>query len=74
MTDAPSPLLHSIPVARKLLGDVSNGHIYNLANRGEIELIKLGASSKITDRSIRAMIDRKAAEQRDKRAERDQAA
>lgn len=62
MTDAPYPLLHSIPVARKLLGDVSRGHLYNLVSHGEIELIKLGASSKITDRSIRALIDRKAAQ------------
>lgn len=61
MTDAPAPLLHSIPVARKLLGDVSRGHIYNLISRGELELVKLGASSKITDRSVRALVDRKVA-------------
>ena len=65
MTDTPSPLLHSIPVAQKLLGDVSRGHIYNLIERREIELLKLGKSSKITDRSIRALVDRKAAEARE---------
>ncbi|MDP3158670.1 MAG: hypothetical protein Q8N31_01525 [Reyranella sp.] len=68
MTDALPPLLHSIPVARKLLGGVSHGHIYNLINRDELELIKLGASSKITDRSIRALIDRKGTGQRDQAA------
>lgn len=66
--DTPTPLLHSIPVARKLLGDVSHGHIYNLIRRGELELVKLGASSKITDRSINALVDRKVAEQRDRAA------
>lgn len=66
--DTPTPLLHSIPVARKLLGDVSRGHIYNLIERGELELVKLGASSKITNSSINALVARKVAEQRDKAA------
>ena len=53
-----SPLLHSIADTKKLLGNISNGHFYNLVNRQELELIKLGSMSRVTDRSIRALIDR----------------
>ena len=56
-----SPLLHSINDTKSLL-NCGRNTVYNLANRNELTLIKMGRRSLITDDSIRALIDRKVAE------------
>ena len=43
---------YSFPQAQAELGGISRGHAYNLINRGELELVKLGRKSLITGRSL----------------------
>mgnify|MGYP003575490107 CR=1 FL=1 len=43
---------YSFPQAQAELGGASRGHVYNLINRGDLELVKLGRKSLITGRSI----------------------
>jgi hypothetical protein len=50
------PLAVKIPVARKLCGGCSVSHIYRLADRGVIDMIKLGENTLITMESIRRAI------------------
>lgn len=42
----------SFPQAQAELGNISRAHAYNLINRGDLELVKLGRKSLITGRSI----------------------
>ncbi len=42
----------SFPQAQAQLGGISRAHAYNLINRGDLELVKLGRKSLITGRSI----------------------
>ncbi|CAM3133395.1 Excisionase [Sphingomonas antarctica] len=42
----------SIPQTQAQLGGISRAHTYNLINRGDLELVKLGRKSLITGRSI----------------------
>ena len=56
-----TPLLHTIEQTRGLLA-CGRYTVYNLVNRNELTLIKMGRRSLITDDSIRALIDRKVAE------------
>ena len=44
----------SFPQAQAQLGGISRAHAYNLINRGDLELVKLGRKSLITGRSIRS--------------------
>jgi excisionase family DNA binding protein len=60
-----SPLLHSINDTRSLLNCGRNS-VYNLVNSNELTLIKMGRRSLITDDSIRAYIDRKVEEARNR--------
>ena len=56
-----SPLLHSINDTKSLL-NCGRNTVYNLVNRNELTLIKMGRRSLITDESIRAYIGRKVVE------------
>lgn len=56
-----SRLLHSINDTKSLLNCGRNS-VYNLVNKNELTLIKMGRRSLITDESIRAYIDRRIAE------------
>ena len=42
-----------ISEARKLLGNISRAHLYNLAKRGQLTITKLGTRSVVTGRAIR---------------------
>ena len=55
------PLLHTIEQTREILACGRNS-VYNLVNRNELTLIKMGRRSLITDESIRALVDRKVLE------------
>jgi len=61
MHEPNAPLLHTIEQTRKLLACGRNT-VYNLVNRNELTMIKMGRRSLITDDSIRAYIDRKVVE------------
>lgn len=50
-------LLHSISSAGDTLG-VSRVRVYDLGRRGEIEIVKIGARSLVTDRSLREFVER----------------
>lgn len=63
MNQQAAPLLHTIEQTRKLLACGRNS-VYNLVNRNELTLIKMGRRSLITDESIRALVDRKVLEAR----------
>ena len=56
-----SPLLHSINDTRSLL-NCGRNTVYNLVKSDELTLIKMGRRSLITDDSIRAYIDGKVEE------------
>lgn len=56
-----SPLLHTIEQTRKLLACGRNT-VYNLVNRNELTMIKMGRRSLITDVSIREYVDKKVRE------------
>ena len=52
-------ILHSIPATGELLGGSGRNTVYELVNADELELVKLGRRSFITDESIRALVERK---------------
>lgn len=60
-----SPLLHSINDTKSLL-NCGRNTVYNLVNSDELTLIKMGRRSLITDDSIRAYVDRKVEEARNR--------
>ena len=56
-----SPLLYTIEQTRELLACGRNT-VYNLVNRNELTMIKMGRRSLITDESIREYVDQKVRE------------
>jgi excisionase family DNA binding protein len=64
---AVTPLLHSVHNACTKLG-VGRNTIYNNVNDGDLELVKIGRRSFITDRSINAYLDKICAEAADRGA------
>ncbi len=60
-----SPLLHTIEQTRELLACGRNS-VYNLVNRKELTMIKMGRRSLITDESIREYVNRRIVEAKDK--------
>lgn len=48
--------LYSIPEAAQQLGGIGRTTIYELAKRGHIQLVKIGARSFVTDSSIEEYI------------------
>ncbi len=65
MKASKTQILYSIEQTRKLLACGRNA-VYNLVNSDELTLIKMGRRSLITDDSIRAYIDRKVEEARNR--------
>ncbi len=61
MNQENTPLLHTIEQTRGLLACGRNT-VYNLVNRNELTMIKMGRRSLITDESIREYIDMKVVE------------
>jgi excisionase family DNA binding protein len=61
MRETNTPLLHTIEQARTLLACGRNT-VYNLVNRNELTMIKMGRRSLITHKSIREYVDRKVRE------------
>lgn len=61
MREIKAPLLHTIEQTRQLLACGRNT-VYNLVNKNELTMIKIGRRSLITDESIKALMDRKVAE------------
>lgn len=51
-------LLHPVKDARTVLGGSAKSTIYNLANKGELELVHIGRSAFVTDASLRAYVER----------------
>ncbi len=60
-----NPLLHSINDTKSLL-NCGRNTVYKLVNSRELTMIKMGRRSLITDKSIRALVDRKEAEAQSK--------
>lgn len=58
-TPVTGALLHSIPSARTRLGNPGRSMVYELIGAGELEVVKLGARTFITDDSIRRLIERR---------------
>ncbi len=52
--DAPevTPRIHSVPVSRKLLGDIGHTKFYDEVRSGKIKLVKIGKRSFCTDAEI----------------------
>lgn len=48
-------LLHEIEAAQEVLG-VGRTTIYNLAKKGELKLVKIGARTLVTDASLEAFV------------------
>lgn len=48
-------LLHEIEAAQEALG-VGRTTIYNLAKKGQLELVKIGARTLVTDTSLQAFV------------------
>jgi hypothetical protein len=51
-------LLHSVPDAMHMVGDISRSKFYGLIREGQLELVKIGSRSFITEASIRNFVDR----------------
>ena len=45
-------LLHPVPEARQILGDISHTHFYELVREGRIKLTKLGRRSFVSHREL----------------------
>ena len=61
MQESNTPLLRTIEQTRELLACGRNS-VYNLVNRNELTMIKLGRRSLITNESIREYVDRRVVE------------
>jgi hypothetical protein len=64
---ADAPLV-SVKRTQELLGGITRKEVENMNNRGEIESIKLGRRRMVIRKSIDALIQRKLAEARARRA------
>ena len=58
MRETTTPLLHTIEQTRELLACGRNT-VYNLVNKNELTMIKIGRRSLITGESIREYVDRR---------------
>ena len=54
----PKRLIHPIPEARKLLGGISHSNFYEIIKRGDLELVKIGRRSFVTDEALRRYVAR----------------
>ncbi len=61
MQQSITPLLRTIEQTRELLACGRNS-VYNLVNRNELTMIKMGRRSLITEESIREYVDRRVVE------------
>ena len=52
-TSPPDRLLHPIPEARKMLGDIGHTKFYQIVAAGKIKLVKIGSRSFATDEELR---------------------
>ncbi len=52
-TSPPDRLLHPIPEARKMLGDIGHTKFYQIVGAGKLKLVKIGRRSFLTDEEIR---------------------
>ena len=50
-------LLHPIPVARALLGNIGNTKFYEIVASGQLKLVKIGSRSFVTDGELRRYAD-----------------
>ena len=51
-----SPLLHPIPEARGILGNIGNSKFYALVAAGELKLVKIGSRSFVTSDELRRYV------------------
>ncbi len=49
-------LLHPIPEARHILGDISHTYIYELFRAGDLKLTKVGSRSFVTHRELERFV------------------
>ena len=54
----PKRLLYPISEVRSQLGDISHTYFYEIVKRGELELVKMGRRSFVTDDALRAYVAR----------------
>jgi excisionase family DNA binding protein len=52
----PQRLIHSVPQSRERLGGLSRSSLYELIARGELELVKIGRRSFITEDSLQRFV------------------
>ena len=52
----PERLLYPIPETQEILGGISRSHLYELIKRGDLEVVKMGKRSFITDEAIRKLV------------------
>ncbi len=52
----PEPLAHTVNNSRRLAGGVCRQTIYDMIHAGELEAIKFGGRTLVTDRSLRARL------------------
>ena len=50
--DPPKRLIYPIPEARKQLGGISHSNFYEIVKRGDLELVKIGRRSFVTDEAL----------------------
>lgn len=64
-TSAPNtgPLLYRIPEAAAILA-MSRTVVYELIQRGELQVVHIGASARVTAASLRAFVEQRAAVER----------
>ena len=55
---APKRLLHPIPEVRSQLGGICHSNFYEIVKRGDLELVKIGRRSFVTDEALLAYVAR----------------
>lgn len=53
----PAPFLFDLTEARRMLGGISKTTIYQLIKKGELNTVKIGARSFVTDVELRRYVD-----------------
>jgi predicted DNA-binding transcriptional regulator AlpA len=51
-------LLHPVPEAMHMVGDISRSKFYQLIRDGQLQLVKIGSRSFIPEESLRNFVDR----------------
>ena len=51
-----NPLLHPIPEAREILGNIGNSKFYEIVGAGELKLVKIGSRSFVTSDELRRYV------------------